>query len=146
MPEISIRIDGLAELQSRCEKIAIGIPQEAKNALIASTDVVRNKAREIAPYKTGNLRRSIKSKVSGWIGLIYVEAVYGAAVEFGRAASVITPILKKALAFRINGQLVFARRVNHPGTQPKPYLKPALESSKNHIERIFQDAIGKLFK
>lgn len=44
-------------------------------------------------------------------------------VEYGTAAHAITVRLKKALSF---GQ-VRTQKVQHPGTQPRPFMRPALD-------------------
>jgi hypothetical protein len=47
-------------------------------------------------------------------------------VEFGTAAHRIEPKRKgKVLAFEVGGETVFTTRVDHPGAQAKPFLRPA---------------------
>lgn len=41
---------------------------------------------------------------------------------------------------------VFARRVNHPGTKPQPYLGPAVEQGEGILRNRVAKAIGKLVK
>ena len=45
-----------------------------------------------------------------------------------------------SLAFNIGGDRVIVRKVNHPGTRPKPFLRPALEQSRAAIARLLEQA------
>lgn len=84
------------------------------------------------PVDTGKLRGSIGVRISGdkvIIGPDENVAPYAGYVEFGTKPHDIKP--KKAggvLAFKVNGKMVFARKVHHPGTQPHPYVVPAFEA------------------
>lgn len=105
-------------------------------------------AAKLAPVKTGNLRRSIRI---GSVSDTQAQVIAGGAggvgyamyVELGTKAHVIVPRNRKVLAWggprRLSGSLRsggkatnFARRVNHPGTQPKPYLLPG---AKRAVEK-----------
>lgn len=100
-------------------------------------------AKKIVPRQTGNLGRTIRI---GSMSDTHVEVKaggqlnvgYAAAVEFGSRPHVILPKRRKALAWggartlggrsrAGSGPTHFARRVNHPGTKPKPFLIPAFE-------------------
>lgn len=47
----------------------------------------------------------------------------------GTAPHQIRPRTKKALRFTVGGRVVFARLVNHPGTQPNDFLNKALPAA-----------------
>lgn len=101
------------------------------------------RAKDLVPRKTGNLGRTIRlgqvtdndaQILAGGIGGVG----YAQAVEYGTRPHEIVPRYKSALAWggsrRLSGNLksgsgatVFAKRVRHPGTQAKPYLRPAVE-------------------
>ena len=49
----------------------------------------------------------------------------------------VTPVNGKALHFFINGQEVFAKRVE--GTEPNDYITPALESVSSQVDSIAQE-------
>lgn len=102
-------------------------------------------AKEKVPRKTGNLGRTIRlgtvtdsdaQIIAGGQGGVG----YAQIVEYGSRPHVIVPRTKKALAWggarRLSGSLrsgsaatIFARRVNHPGTKAKPFLRPAAEEA-----------------
>jgi hypothetical protein len=54
-----------------------------------------------------------------WYGKIHEDGTF--------MAYEIVPLNKKALAFMLNGKMVFARRVVHPAFPPRPFMRPAAE-------------------
>lgn len=89
--------------------------------------------------KTGFLARSI---VAGAVdqdsAIVYVNAPYAAAEEFGSKPHVIVPKRARVLAWpsaegrRLSGRartgttaMTFAQKVRHPGTKAHPYIIPA---------------------
>lgn len=95
-------------------------------------DVV-NKLKQRCPADTGQLRASIGYKVVGTNVTISMFD-YGKYVEFGTPPHVIRPKNRKALKFETNRKQrleeggkpneVFAKKVNHPGTRPQPFIRP----------------------
>jgi hypothetical protein len=101
-------------------------------------------AKETVPRKTGNLGRTIRL---GQVTDTEVQILaggqggvgYAQVVEFGSKAHIIRPKNRKALRWGANARLsgtpksgsavIFATYVNHPGTQPKPYLIPAAQKA-----------------
>ncbi len=75
-----------------------------------------------APARTGELRRSIQSKSSGFSGAIYSNARHAAAQEFGTSPHVISPTNKKALAGNGFGPVAY---VNHPGSSGSHFMSAA---------------------
>jgi len=91
---------------------------------------------------TGNLRSKIRYEIgeSGNIVAVTVgtDVPYAAAHEFGRAPYTIVPKKANILSFLIGGKRVFARKVDHPGLRPRPFLEPgfkdALPDFKDNLE------------
>ena len=69
------------------------------------------------PVDTGRLRGSIVIEEIDNGFIIGTNVEYAEDVELGTPPHLIVPKNKKALKFEINGETVFATRVNHPGTQ-----------------------------
>lgn len=109
------------------------------------------RAQERVPRRTGNLARTIRvAEVDVAEQRVRVvaggtDAVgYAADVENGTRPHVIVPRRRRALAWggarRLSGSLRrgasptnFARRVNHPGTRPRPYLRPGAEQALREV-------------
>lgn len=108
----------------------------ALKALRAGARIVREDAKQRVPVLTGELKRSIKTKsrkarvtnertVS--VGVAGKEGPLAHLVEFGSAPHTIEAKPGKVLADPKTGK-VFGRKVSHPGTPPKPYLRPAADT------------------
>lgn len=103
----------------------------------------------VTPVVTGKLKNSTRFQILGAPdtqvlqirqGARSVEgAFYGEFVRKGTAPHVIVPRRGKALRFMIGGQVVFARRVNHPGTAANPYNVRALSSARSRINSIIAE-------
>lgn len=75
--------------------------------------------------KSGRLAASLVSEVHDKVLRVgSTDCNYATDVEMGTAAHIITPSNKKALFWPGADHPV--ARVNHPGTRPYPYLRPAL--------------------
>lgn len=97
---------------------------------------VLNQARINAPVDTGQLRASHKAEpvvVSGGKVTTSISATgsskqqYALAVHEGTKPHVIVPRRKKVLSWKGSEGRVFAARVNHPGTKPRPWLLNAVK-------------------
>lgn len=106
-------------------------PVQRKLASVA-TDIAKV-ARSEAPVKTGKLRNSIVVRPGattsrlGWS--VVADTDYALAVEKGSRPHTIVPRRAAVLRFPSkSGGVVYAHSVNHPGTQPNPFMERALRS------------------
>src|ERR1035437_7243316 len=153
-------IQGYAALQRRIA--AIKGPVLGKAIMTTLANATKTEAANIltanGSVKTGNLRRSIMVReVTDTSARVAAHASYGIFVEQGTRAHDITPNAKTALrwatsstkGFRLTGRpssakgnsvgWAFAKRVHHPGSRAKPFLKPGAEkaiTSAGLTERI----------
>lgn len=122
-----------------------------EGAMAESMDIVAQEAAIRAPLVTGELVLSINAApVTGSLsagtltGIVSSSLPRALWVEEGTEAHVIRPRKKKALRWASNGTGAegwrFAKKVNHPGTKAKPFLKPALASKREAIEAKFESA------
>lgn len=95
------------------------------------TRKIATQARADVPVRTGHLGRSIREDPQHFVGPFHVtggvtaHAEYAAAVHEGSRPHVIRARRAKALSFVWHGQQVFFRKVNHPGTRARPFLRNA---------------------
>jgi len=102
------------------------------------------------PVKTGKLRDSTVYEIKGSAADMRLEVrqnartangtFYGHMVRMGTRPHPIVPRNAKALAFMIGGNLVFAKRVNHPGTRANKYHVRAWNNISSAVEAIMQNA------
>lgn len=102
----------------------------SRNAAEAFAGQVRRRAQELAPVRSGRLRRSIRSTsrlgFRGWTSRVGSDLDYAEFVHDGTRPHLIRPRRARALRFTAGGRVVFARLVRHPGTRPNPFLDRAL--------------------
>lgn len=88
---------------------------------------VQTGARNQVGKKTRTLEKSIVKRAGvdarGPYVMLVTEGVdYGLPHHEGTPPHVIQPRTRRFLRFPVNGQIVFARIVHHPGTQPNHYF------------------------
>jgi hypothetical protein len=134
-----VEVTGIPQTEARLRAIrpaSSGLMPKLALAAVAE-------AKRIVPRKTGTLGRSIHvGAITPTTALITASANYAAYVEFGTRPHEITPKARKALRFaassggaRLSGtprsgaDVVFAKRVHHPGTKPQPFLLKGAEQA-----------------
>ena len=115
-------------------------------ALRRAGDELRNDAVRNAPYKTGNLRRSITMEP----GLPSTHVTVGSNLVYARIQDVggeIIPKKKKYLRFQVNGQWVTTKRVHVPPSRGIGYLTPAFEKLiAGRVDKIFMEEINNVLR
>lgn len=138
---------GLSDLFKRAPAFAA---KEYRNSLERVAVTVVSSAQRKAPVGKGyshggNLRQSIGYKPNGLSGfLVYVNSSYGLYVDQGTRPHVIVPKRSKFLAFQKNGEWVFAKRVQHPGTRPTHFFTDAVTEGQSFADAEMQRAMDKV--
>jgi HK97 gp10 family phage protein len=124
------------EYTKSLERIALFVTQEAQHNA------------PVGKYEGGgNLRQSIRYRPHGNNAyLVTVNANYGRHVEFGTKPHVILPKTKSYLAFKVNGQWVRTKRVNHPGTRAQPFFGPAVQEANKYAGREMDKAMDRVIR
>lgn len=95
-----------------------------------TTRQVYNRATILTPVDTGNLRAQNKWKVHvnahGAVGTVFNETEYAAAVHDGTRAYTIRPRRAKALRFKVDGEVVFAKSVRIKAKRGRPWIYRAM--------------------
>lgn len=129
-------------------KLAEALRQASGDSSITTQDVLIDAAHDIkanmerdVPVRTGRLKQSISIQVRSHSVIIGPHTDYAAYVEYGTAPHVIRPKAgKKALSFTVGGKRVIVKSVNHPGTKPHPYVRPAFEQWADSLGEMVADA------
>jgi len=149
---ITIEIKGLDKLKEKMKDLSdIVVRQQMERTMYRSTEMIKNRARELVPVDTGNLRRSIRDIVQVGEreikGIIGPTEPYGAPVEFG-ARPHFPPVgaLERWANKRGINPWALAVSISRKGTRPHPFLIPAFEQFKNKIIEEFRNAIDYLLR
>jgi len=145
MIELKIEIEGFDKVEQAIKEAPINAVAELKIAVQKSTEALANQTVKEAPVNKqtggGNLRQNIRFGMTGFLeGTVESKAKYSSDVHDGTPPHVIRPKDKLALANRRTGQF-FGKKVNHPGTQPNPFMQRAIEKVKPRVQAFFDKAL-----
>lgn len=120
--------------QAKLKRFVDDCARAGEDALRKLVFLVEGRAKELAPKRTGNLWRSIISKITGGKGVIKVTAEYARFVHqgtgiYGEHAHPIVPVRRKAL---------YWTGASHPfrsvkGQKANPFLLNALEEIRDEV-------------
>lgn len=149
MSQIHIDISGLERLRDALRRAPASVVNEVGKAVQKSAYTIQSNAIKEAPVNKrhggGNLRQNIKvHQLTKTKAVIRSAAPYSLFVEEGTKPHLIRIKDKRALADKREG-IIFGTQVHHPGTQPNPYMKRALEKSTPNITVFFKQAISAIF-
>lgn len=127
-------IIGGRELDALLQSLPVKVERNIlRAALRAGAAEFRKVARQNVPVDEGDLRASIRVTTRTKRGTIYASVKAGGKkaphwhwVEFGTAKHKIKPKKQQALSFGGN----VAGEVDHPGSKPKPYMRPAFDAGQ----------------
>lgn len=140
--------DAEKAIKGAIDTTAIAVSTDAQNKLKEDRHIVTNRLRASihAELKTGENhgQDSLRVKFGEMEAIAGTNVVYAPHIEFGTAPHVIVPKNKKFLAFKINGETVFAKRVNHPGTKGDSFMRYAAEKQRPNLQKRVADALNKL--
>lgn len=138
---MSIKFEGLDEVLESVDSLAD--VEKLKAAMGRACALVERAAKQKAPKVSGELRRSITSKVedSGGeiVGVVYTPLEYAPYVEYGTGL------------FAENGgrkdvpwtyQDEEGNWIVTSGIHPMPYMRPALNENRENIKRILAEGLN----
>ena len=137
---MSINIEGSENLLSKLDKVAQA--ENLVNAMGKACALVEGEAKRKAPKDTGELRRSIESKVEnngeGVQGVIFSPLEYAPYIEYGTGL-----FAEKGGRADVPWFYVDDEGKGHltKGIHPHPYMRPALNEQKNKIKDILKECL-----
>ena len=121
----SVTVVGDKAVVARLGRMRKALPRMMGVALTAGAQPLVNRAKDLCPYKTGNLRRSIHFG-DLIVGPGFAQGDAGSNLEYAAAqenGATIVPRTARMLHWVTDtGEDVFARQVTIP---PHPYMRPA---------------------
>lgn len=128
-----VQVKGLKELDKFLQQLPAKVEKNIlRSALRAGANVVKEEAKARVPVDSGLLRdglkvstRSRRGKVTATVKTTGKHGFIAGWLEFGTAAHKIVGKAGGMLSFL--GK--FAKGVEHPGTRPRPFMRPALDAA-----------------
>lgn len=135
---MTIEFKGLDELTKKLDGITD--PALVNAALGRACALVERSAKIKAPKDSGELRRSITSKVENGEGIVFTPLEYSAYIEFGTG-------LFAEEGGRTDVPWAYQDDKGEwhttSGQAPQPFMRPALDENKEQIIRIIKEGITK---
>jgi hypothetical protein len=133
---VSFRVQSTEALKD-LERVQADMLASVRQVLgqLAALAVAHARATAVFKDRTGNLRNSIKREAKGsWAQFVKAggkDAPYAQWIEAGSRAHEIKARRVNFLRFEQNGQVVFRKRVFHPGTKPGRFMQSARDSAES---------------
>jgi HK97 gp10 family phage protein len=142
-----LHVSGLSELDKLLKELPAKVERNIlRGAMRAGAKVFEGRAKQLVPVRSGQLRDSIKvstrskrGRVSATVRAGGKKAFYAHMVEFGTARHFIKPRKRKSLFFAGLAREV----VDHPGSAPRPFMRPALDGGQAEAVNAAADYIRK---
>lgn len=131
------------DLESIADEIDEAIDEGTRRTALS----VEVSAKEFAPVKTGDLKgdiAAIKLGPAKWS--VGSTKEYAPPTEYGSKPHPITPDAKEYLHFFIDGDEIFTKHVDHPGTPAQPFLRPAIHRHRSDLVNNIADEIDKVIE
>ena len=133
---MSVELEGLDEVLNSLEKLADTTNLEG--ALGKACAIVEASAKKKAPKDSGDLRRSITSKVENNEGVVFTPLFYAPYIEFGTG-------LFAESGGRTDVPWVYQDDKGNwhstSGMKPQPFMRPALYENREEILRIIKEGL-----
>lgn len=132
-----IKIEGLDRVLAAIDNI--GDEQKMGQALGKACALVERSAKQKAPKGTGELRRSITSKVEDGVGIVFTPLEYAPYVEYGTGL-----FAEEGGRQDVPWHYKDDEGEWHStsGQHPQPFLRPALNENREQILRILKEALN----
>ncbi len=173
MPDIHCRIEGVDDMVRAyirmSDTVARAVPAAVKSGVKAGAREAKQTHR--FQNRTGQLEKSIDGQLTAFTlgaaeGVMLAAQPYASFVEEGTRSHFIYPKAatgtpkaslkpgqtkrkrgtgpaRKALAFEMDGQLIFRAWVKHPGTKPLPFMGPAFFKCERVLLKTLEEAFDK---
>lgn len=113
-------------------------PDRFTQALQQACALVESTAKQKAPKDTGELRRSITSKVEGTEGIVYTPLEYAPYIEYGTGLFAVSGG-RTDVPWNYQDDKGEWHKTN--GQKPQPFLEPALNENRTRILTLLQEGL-----
>lgn len=135
---MAIELEGLEDVLGALNRIAD--TEKLDNSLGNACALVERTAKQNAPKDTGELRRSITSKVENHTGIVFTPLEYAPYIEFGTGLFA-EDSGRQDVPWHYQDDE--GNWHSTSGMKPQPYMRPALNENRNRIIELIKEGIGK---
>ena len=133
---MSIEFKGLDDVLAMLDKPVE--PEKLERALMRACLVVERAAKQKAPKGTGELQRSITSKVEDGQGIVYTPLEYAPYVEYGTGLFAEEGGRKDVPWCYQDDE---GNWHSTSGMRPRPFMRPALDENREDILRVLREGL-----
>lgn len=135
---MSFRIEiDTSDYDRKMGNLQSGLRRMPREILEQGSATIEMDLKRNVPVRTGKLRDSITREVYDSNAIIRTSSGYGRFVNDGTRPHIILPRFGRFLRFEINGRVIYAKRVHHPGFTGRRFVEATLaESMPKIIELI----------
>jgi HK97 gp10 family phage protein len=133
---MSIEFKGLDDVLAMLDKPVE--PEKLERALLRACLVVERAAKQKAPKGTGELQRSITSKVEDRQGIVYTPLEYAPYVEYGTGLFAEEGGRKDVPWCYQDDE---GNWHSTSGMPPRPYMRPALDENREEVLRVLREGL-----
>lgn len=133
---MSIEFKGLDDVLAMLDKPVE--PEKLERALMRACLVVERAAKQKAPKGTGELQRSITSKVEDGQGIVYTPLEYAPYVEYGTGLFAEEGGRKDVPWCYQDDE---GNWHSTSGMRPHPFMRPALDENREDILRVLREGL-----
>ena len=133
---MSIEFKGLDDVLAMLEEPVS--PEKLEQALMRACLLVERAAKQKAPKGTGELARSITSKVENGQGIVYTPLEYAPYVEFGTGLFAEEGGRKDVPWHYQDDE---GNWHSTSGMRPRPFMRPALDENREDILRVLREGL-----
>lgn len=134
---MSIELEGLDNVLEAIDDLVD--TSSIEKGLEKACALVERSAKQKAPKDTGQLRRSITSKVEGLQGIVFTPLEYAPYVEYGTGLFAENGG-RKDVPWNYQDDKGVWHSTN--GQKPQPFLRPALNENREEIVQTIKEAIS----
>lgn len=144
---MSFRVESEAALKDLA-RVQVDVLASVRQVLGQLAAIAALEARNTTTFKdrTGSLRNSIqRGQKSTWAQFVKVggnAAPYAIFIESGSKPHEIKARRAKFLRFEQDGQIIFRKRVFHPGTKPARFMQSARDVAESLATQTIESALN----
>jgi hypothetical protein len=124
------------DIPARFVRLQADLPERIERSRKRLASMLLQSIKDETPVRTGALQQSLH-----WVPVGKTDELwglyYGQYVIYGTRPHIIKPKNKKVLRFVIDGDVIFAKQVKHPGTKPNDFRKKGL--TQIEVLEVLQD-------